>query len=74
MFDEALTVFREMYAANTGNPPEDYPVSDFYLTPIKLPNLKKCLIFLFFKGKMSERKNQKCFRSVSAIDNKRKKY
>jgi len=26
LFDEALTVFRRMYAENTGNPPEDYPV------------------------------------------------
>lgn len=33
---EALAVFRKMYAQNTGNPPESYPVSIFYIKSIYL--------------------------------------
>lgn len=38
MFDEALNVFREMYSLNTGNPPDEYPVSGSFMFQIS----KRC--------------------------------
>lgn len=66
MFDEALTVFRRMYAENTGNPPEDYPVCLLFTLP-EFFNIN-------FSGQMLERKSPQCFSRIGSIDNKREKH